>query len=138
MLKSICFFSLGAIPLTSSFFDRGEAPVLVFDIYCSEDDKTLQECSVYASSISVPFYFYYSRVFRYYNYAIAGIICQGNTTSESECTSGEVKLVGGQIASEGRLEVCVDGFWGTVCDEGWDEEDALVVCRQLGLSPIGE
>ena len=136
----IRFFSSGAILLTSSFFDRGEAPVLVYGIRCSEDDETLQECNVFAI---MPDYYYYDSFERYitfyfYNNAVAGIVCQGNATTEIECTSGEIKLVGGQIASEGRLEVCADGFWGTVCDEGWDEEDALVVCRQLGLSPSGE
>ena len=136
----MCFFSLGAIPLTSSFFDRGEAPVLVYGIHCSEDSKTLQECYVDAIMPNYFYYFFFETyyTFRLYNSAVGGIVCQGNATSNIECTSGEVKLVGGQIASEGRLEVCVDGFWGTVCDEGWDEEDALVVCRQLGLSPNGE
>ena len=31
------------------------------------------------------------------------------------------------------MEYCSEGVWGTVCDDGWDRNNALVVCRQLGL-----
>ena len=52
------------------------------------------------------------------------------------CTNnGEVKLVGedGTNPTEGRVEVCFNGQWGTVCDNNWGPPDAKVVCRQLGL-----
>ena len=50
------------------------------------------------------------------------------------CTTGVVRLTGSSYTYEGRVEICVNNTWGTVCDDGFDSSDARVVCRQLGYS----
>ena len=59
--------------------------------------------------------------------------CMLNT----ECDDGDIRLAGLQNPMSGRVEVCYDGLWGSVCSSGWNTPDAAVVCRQLGFSSSG-
>ena len=44
-----------------------------------------------------------------------------------------MRLSGGETTREGRVEICYNGQWGTVCDHFWDTFSAHLVCSQLGL-----
>ena len=61
-----------------------------------------------------------------------------STDPNANCTTGDVRLRGGASDNEGRVEICYDNHWGALCDNDWDNNDAAVVCRQLGLSTEGE
>ena len=52
------------------------------------------------------------------------------------CPEGEIRLRGS--GSGGRVEICTEQSWTTVCDAYWDNQDASVLCRQLGFSPYGK
>ncbi len=54
-----------------------------------------------------------------------------NATGQT-CTQGDIRLVGGASEMQGRVEVCNNGVWGTVCDDAFGDPDAQVACRQLG------
>ena len=58
---------------------------------------------------------------------------------DPECNETDVRLVDGPAANTGRVEICLNGVWGSVCverywwhREHWDIREARVVCRQLG------
>ena len=51
-------------------------------------------------------------------------------SAESPCNHGNVRLVDGSMEYEGRVEICDNGRWGTVCDDSYGTLPEIV-CREL-------
>uniref|UniRef100_A0A8D0DB48 SRCR domain-containing protein n=1 Tax=Sander lucioperca TaxID=283035 RepID=A0A8D0DB48_SANLU len=73
-----------------------------------------------------------------YSAYIQDLTCSGKPISESSMTSYSVRLVNGTSLCSGRLEVKTNQStqrWSSVCEDDFDQQDAEVVCRELGCGP---
>ena len=58
-------------------------------------------------------------------------------TESDNCSQNSLRLADGKIDQEGRLEVCANGVWGSVCDSGFDAvSDGHVICSELGYQSM--
>ena len=105
----------GAEALTFSFFGVGSGPINMDNVQCTGEEDQLINCTYLSTHNCV-------------HLEDAGVRC-----SEAECNETDIRLVGGADKTEGRVEVCLSGKWGTVCDDFWGVTDARVACRHLGL-----
>ena len=48
-----------------------------------------------------------------------------------------MRLADGVLEQEGRVEVCVNRVWGSICRTGWDKTDGYVLCKEAGFDDAG-
>ena len=113
----------GAIALSRATFGQGTGSIWLDDVQCAGTETRLIDCP--ASTVGVH---------NCVHSEDASVRCGTSSTCNGE---GIVRLVNGGTSVEGRVEICHNNEWGTVCDDSWGSIDAIVVCRQLGLSTIG-
>ncbi|NWR14662.1 NETR protein, partial [Emberiza fucata] len=113
--------------LSWAHYGQGSGPILLDEVQCSGNELSLDQCkkSDWGQQNCD-------------HIEDAGVSCDPFTGTDvqlckSDAVEGTVRLAGGRSPSEGRVEVYYNGDWGTVCDDGWTDLAAQVVCRQLGF-----
>ncbi|NXD18413.1 DMBT1 protein, partial [Nothocercus nigrocapillus] len=100
----------------SAEFGRGSGPIWLSSVHCQGTETDLSECS-------------HEEWGKHYcgHGWDSGVIC----SSKESASSLPLRLVNGSTACSGRVEIQVQGTWGTLCDSHWDISDAHVLCHQL-------
>jgi len=126
--KQLGYPSLGAIPYSNARFGYGSGPIWLDYLLCTGNENNLLNCSHRGIGVTTFYCGHDDDV---------GVQCPAPATTPICCNDGDIRLVGGSVSREGRVEVCYSNQWGTVCDDFFGSSEATVVCRQLGYSTYG-
>ncbi|KAG6933879.1 protease, serine 12, partial [Chelydra serpentina] len=106
---------------SESYLEESTRPIWLDDVSCSGKESTILQCS--------------KREWGKHDCSHqedVRITCHPDNDSHRFSLGPPIRLMDGENKKEGRVEIFINGQWGTICDDGWSDKDAAVVCRQLG------
>lgn len=112
---------VGALSVDRQFYPESSLETVLSGVACSGAESKLVECGSSMLPPVCPL-----------QQTDAGVVCQDNATVRSNCSDGDIELRDGSNSLEGRVAVCLNGAWGTVCGNQFNQDVAEVICRQLG------
>uniref|UniRef100_A0A8C1Z0G2 Lysyl oxidase homolog n=1 Tax=Cyprinus carpio TaxID=7962 RepID=A0A8C1Z0G2_CYPCA len=110
----------------SSKYGKGEGRIWFDNVHCTGNEKSLAQCE--SNGIGVSDCKHTEDV---------GVVCSDKRIPGFKFQH-LVRLRGGAVIGEGRVEVLKNGEWGTICDDNWNLVAATVVCRELGFGSAKE
>ena len=103
----------------AAFGQASDLPILITNVGCSGTENSILDCS-YDLNPSCG------------HHQDAGVVCP-----EPCYLLGDIRLINGSSASQGRVEVCIGGVWSSVCaDESVCEDVGKLACAYLGFSSL--
>ena len=136
-MHSFIICPTGGRAKVNAYFGPGTGPTLLTNLACSGSESSLLQC-----------HRHFCEAYPCSHDKDAGVICERKSTvnysityydlvpSVAHCTDGDIRLGDGAVL-RGRVEVCINGTWGTICDHHWTQQEASVVCSHLGYSSYG-
>ncbi|KAL4219354.1 scavenger receptor [Mactra antiquata] len=110
----------GAVPLSIAAFGQGTGQIFMDNVECIGTETTIVDCKFNGWTIN-----------NCNHGEDASVICQDTGIHT------QVRLVNGTSSYNGRVEVNVNGTWGTICDDNFNSKSAAVICGMLGLPTVG-
>ena len=138
--------------MSAGVFGPGSGAVVLDDIVCSGTEQELLECAHAGIGNHICGRAVFGGLIQSEHEFDVALLCKGTLIHSlfvclrhhfcvymcpDDCQDGEVRLQDGTDSSNGRVELCQNGIWGSVCSSQWDDTDASVVCRELGYDPQG-